>query len=81
MKDGEEVEVFGWVNIQRHSLIRGSNPVVDHGEADIGAGDGRRDPDAVTHWVAEEVQSEFDIDVRDHGIDVVDPTAEEVDVL
>lgn len=79
--DGEELEVYGWVNIERRTTVRGSNPVVDHGDAKIGAGDSRMDPDAVTHWVAEEVEHEFGIDVQDHDIRVIDPTDEEVDVL
>ncbi|WP_157884863.1 hypothetical protein [Halorubrum aethiopicum] len=81
-EDGEEREVFGWVTIERTSTVRGSNPVVDHGEPTISAGDAiGMDPDAVTHWVAQEVEDEFLIDVRDHGIDVIDPTSEEVTVL
>ena len=81
-EDGEEREVFGWATVQRASTVRGSNPVVDHGELTISAGDAiGMDPDAVTHWLAEEIDHEFGVDVRDHGIDVIDPTSEEVDVL
>ena len=80
--DGNEREVFGWATVQRTSTVRGSNPVVDHGEPRISAGDAiGMDPDAVTHWLAEEIEHEFGLDVRDHGIDVIDPTAEDVDVL
>ena len=80
--DGDEREVFGWATVQRTSTVRGSNPVVDHGEPRISAGDAiGMDPDAVTHWLAEEIEHEFGGDVRDHGIDVIDPTAEEDDVL
>ena len=80
--DGDEREVFGWATVERHSTVRGSNPVVDHGEPRISAGDAiGMDPDAVTHWPAEEIDHQFGVDVRDHGIDVIDPTDEEVDVL
>ena len=81
-EDGDEREVFGWATIERASTVRGSNPVVDHGETSIHAGDAiGLDPDAVTHWLAEEIENEFGVDVRDQGIDVIDPTSEEVDVL
>lgn len=81
-EDGEEREVFGWATVQRASTVRGSNPVVDHGEPRISAGDAiGMDPEAVTHWLAQEIEDEFGVDVRDHGIDVIDPTSEEVDVL
>jgi len=81
-ENGDEREVFGWATVQRTSTVRGSNPLVEHGEARISAGDAiGMDPDAVTHWLAEEIEREFNVDVRDHGIDVIDPTGEEVDVL
>jgi hypothetical protein len=79
--DGEELEVYGWLNIERRTTYRGSNPVVAPGEPEIGAGDSRMKPEAVTHWVAEEVEADSGIDVEDHGIRVIDPTDEEVDVL
>jgi len=79
--DGEELEVYGWLNIERRTTYRGSNPVVAPGEPKIGAGDSRMKPDAVTHWVAEEVEDDAGIDLEDYGIRVIDPTAEEVNVL
>jgi len=79
--DGEERIVYNWVNIRQPAIVRGHNPVVDHFEADIGAGDSPETPDAVTHWVAKELYHEFAIEPEDHGIDVIDPTSEEVDVL
>ena len=81
--DGEEREVFGWATVERASRVRGgTNPVVEHSEPTISAGDAvGMDPEAVTHWLAEEIQHEFGVNVRDHGIDVIDPTSEEVDVL
>jgi len=81
-KNGEEREVFGWATVQCTSTVCGSNPVVDHGEPTISAGDAiGMDPDAVTHWLAEEIETEFQIDLRDHGIDVIDPMSEGKDVL
>jgi hypothetical protein len=78
---GEEIEVYNWVNIKRRSIVRGNNPVVEHGEATIHAGDSRIEVDAVTHWLGEELKFEFGIDVTEHGIEVIDPTSDEVDVL
>lgn len=83
-RDGEELDVFNWVNIKQPAVVRGHNPVVETFESEIGAGDSPETPDAVTHWVAEELFREFSItksDLQEQGIDVVDPTSEEVDVL
>lgn len=81
VRDGDEVEVFNWVNIKQPAIVRGNNPVVETFEAEIGAGDSPATPDAVTHWVAEELWHEFSVKVEDHGIEVVDPTDEDVTVL
>lgn len=80
-RDGEEIEVFNWVNVSQPAIVRGSNPVVEKFDPDIGAGDSPMKPKAVTTWVAEELWHEFSIEVEDHDIEVIDPTAEEVDVL
>lgn len=82
-EDGIEVEVFNWVTVQTMARVRGNNPVVQRfdDEAKIGAGDSPVKPDAVTQRVDEELQEEFNIDVRDHDIRVIDPTAEEVDLV
>lgn len=81
VRDGEELEVFNWVNVNQPAIVRGHNPVVDKYDATIGAGDASFEPDAVTTWVAEELEAEFGIDPADHGIEVVDVESEEVDVL
>lgn len=84
VKDGEEIEVFNWVNVKQPAVVRGNNPVVEKFDAQIGAGDSPKTPDAVTHWVAEELWHEFSIsenDLREKGIDVVDVESEEVDVV
>lgn len=80
-ENDEEREVFGWATVEIAARVRGSNPVVDQFEPDIFAGDSRMKPEAVTHWLAEEIETEYRVDVRDHDIDVIDPTDEEVDVL
>jgi len=80
-RDGEQVEVFNWVNIKQPAVVRGGNPVVEKFEAEIGAGDMSKTPEAVTEWVAEELWHEFGIEVEDYGIEVIDPTDEEVQVL
>jgi hypothetical protein len=80
-RDGEEIEVFNWVNVQVPAVVRGGNPVVEKFDPDIGAGDSPIKPDAVTHWVAEELDVEFGIHPEDHGIEVVDVESDEVSVV
>lgn len=80
-RDGEEVEVFNWANVRRFSTVRATNPVVSHDDTRIGAGDSTMKPDAVTHWVAEELDMEFGIDPEKHDIEVIDVTSDEVTVL
>jgi len=80
-RDGEEITVWNWVNVQQRAAVRGHNPVVDYFGADIGAGDMAETPEAVTPNVAEELDWEFNIDVENHGIEVIDPESEEVHVL
>ena len=80
--DGEEREVFNWVNVTQPAVVRGHSPTIETFEADIGAGDMPTTPDAVTQWVASELFYEFSIDVskRDE-IDVINIESEEVTVL
>jgi hypothetical protein len=80
-RDGEEVEVFNWVNIKQPAVVRGGNAVVEKFDPEIGAGDSSRTPNAVTGWVAEELRREFGIEVADHGIEVIDVESDGVDVL
>ncbi|OLZ39110.1 hypothetical protein A6E15_19290 [Natrinema saccharevitans] len=80
-RDGEELEVFNWVNITQHSTVRGHNPLVQTDAVEIGAGDASFSPDAVTAWVADELRDEFQVDPEDHGIEVVDVESDEVNVL
>jgi hypothetical protein len=78
---GEELDVFNWVNIMQPAVVRGGNPVVEKFDAEIGAGDMQRSPEAITTWVAEELRREFHIDPEDHGIEVVDVESDGVIVL
>ncbi len=80
-RDGEELEVFNWVNVDQPATVRGHNPVVEKYDAEIGAGDASFTPEAITKWVADELRHEFHIDPEDHGIEVVDVESDEVDVL
>lgn len=84
MRDGEEIEIFGWVTVQRWSRVRGSNPVCSHEETKIGAGDSMMHLDYVTHWVAKELEANLGIDLEasdEYDIEVVDPTADDVEVV
>ena len=81
VRDGEEIEVFNWVNVDRSAQVYAGAGQIEYFEGDIGAGDSSMTPDAVTKWIAEELSHEFNIYVEDHGIEVVDIESEEVDVL
>ncbi len=82
-EDGDEVRVYNWLSVKTEAEVRGSNPVFQQIDdaVKIGAGDSWTEPDAVSERVAKELQEARGIDVRDHDIRVIDPTAEEVDVL
>lgn len=79
--DGEELDVYNWATVQQWHRVRGHNPVRDQLDYEISAGDSKTiDPDAVTHWVAEELR-DLGIDLEDDEIEVVDVTADDVEVL
>ena len=82
-ENGDEVEVFNWLTVQTVSRVCGYNPVFEQFDdgVKIGAGDSWEQPEAVTKRVAEELQDELGIDVRDHDIRVIDTTDEEVQVV
>lgn len=82
-ENGDEVRVYNWLSVKTEATVRGSNPVFQQFDdgVKIGAGDSWVEPDAVSDRVAEELQEARGIDVRDHGIRVIDPTAEDVDVV
>ncbi|MCL9818346.1 hypothetical protein [Natronocalculus amylovorans] len=80
LHDGEEIEVFNWVNIEQPSVVRGIGQI-EQFDPQIGAGDSPTTPDAVTDWVAELLDAEYHINVERLGIEVVDVESEEVHVL
>ena len=79
-RDGERIDVFNWANVTERKTPRGGVSVETH-RGDVGAGDSSAPPDAVTHWLADDLFHECSIDVEDRGIEVVDVESEEVDVL
>jgi len=76
----EELTVFNWVTLSNPKRFRGYNPTMETFDPQIGAGDTQMAPDAVTKWGADEIQSEEHIDVRDHGIEVIDIEDDDIDV-
>lgn len=80
-RDGEEIDVFNWATVMQAARVRGHNPVHETLDTSIGAGDSRMDPDAVTPWLAEELRATCNVDPEEHGIEIIDPMAEGVDVL
>jgi len=78
--DGKEVEVFNWMTVRKQFTVR-ANQMGAH-TLSVEAGDGGiGKPDAVSPELAEELDYHLNIDVADRGIDVIDPTAEEVDLV
>lgn len=79
LADGTEVDVYNWVNLRevKESVVR-PNTSETWPQVEIGAGDSSRTPEAVTKWLAERLWGEFDIDVENHGIGVVDVESDEV---
>lgn len=79
LADGTEVDVYNWVNLRevKESVVR-PNMSETWPQVEIGAGDSRRTPEAVTEWLADRLWGEFDIDVEEHGIDIVDIESDEV---
>jgi hypothetical protein len=76
----EQITVYNWVNVVRPTVIHGGTSV-EYFELEIGAGDASFTPDYVTEWVAEDIYHEYTVEVEDYGIEVIDPTDEEVNVL
>lgn len=81
--DGERVTVWNWVNINLPAHVRGHNPITEtfEDQMDINAGSTTQTPEAVSDLVAQNLEDEYRVDVEEHGIDVIDPTAEEVDLI
>lgn len=81
--EGEEKEVYNWVNIERKQKASVRANSVDHfdEDPDIGAGDSQSPPEYVTTWLAAMLGHEFGIDVTLHDIEVVDIESAEVQLL
>lgn len=77
---GEEITIYNWVNVVSPVVIYGGKSI-EHFELDIGKGDSTVTPNYVTEWVAQDIYHEYTVEVEDHGIEVIDPTDEEVVVL
>ena len=80
-RDGEEIEVYNHVTVTKQHYV---NSVNGHDSFDgpVEAGDGGiGEPDAVTPRIAYLLDSEFGVDVEQHGIEVIDPEDDEVTVL
>lgn len=85
--DGETIRLFNRVNVKKTQLGEvlngyGTTETFDT-EVELGGGDGPETPDAVTHWAAQTLDWEHDVDVDSDEWDVrvIDPTDEEVRVL
>ena len=76
----EPITVYNWANVAQPAVIHGSRSI-EYFELEIGAGDSRVAPDYITPWLAEDIHNEYTVDVEDKGIEVIDPTDEEVTVL
>lgn len=78
-KDGERMDLFNWGNLQIHKQVRLGQS--ERTAVFVNAGDATYPPDAVTVWLADELAREFNVDVTQHDIEVVDPTDDGVTVL
>lgn len=82
LKDGEEIDVFNHVSVSQHHYVNSMNSYETF-EPDIAKGDmgtGPK-PEAVTERVATLLWGEFGIEVENLDIKVIDPDADDVDVL
>lgn len=83
-RDGEEVEVYNWVSLERtqRAVLRGDLTSENYDEdPTVMDGEGVLVPEAVTQWVADDLAREYNVDVTECGIDVIDVESDEVDVL
>lgn len=83
-RDGEDVEVYNWVSLERtqRAVLRGDLTSENYDEdPTVMDGEGVLVPEAVTQWVADDLAREYNVDVTECGIDVIDVESDEVDVL
>lgn len=78
----EEIDVWNFLNVTLAHQVRGGNPtqVTFYGSSRIEQGGGGKQPEYVTHWVAEELWHEHGIDLPtdEFDIEVVDVTDDEI---
>jgi len=77
-RDGEQITVYNWANVNQPAVLRGGNPTVELFDCAIGAGDSPETPDYITEWLAVQLEIEFGIDPSRHGIEVIDIESDEV---
>jgi hypothetical protein len=83
-RDGEELEVWNFVNVTMAHQIRGTGTLETfYGSSAIERGGGHGEPDYVTTWIAEELQHEHGIDLPDDNFDieVIDVESDDVTVI
>lgn len=80
--DGEKREVLNKFTVVREADIKVAKPSGDfRQDTSVYDPDNRSQPEVVTHWVAKIIESEYQLNVKHSGIDVIDPTDEEVTVI
>lgn len=80
MRDGEELKVYNWGNVQIHEQL--SPGQVERTQVFINAGDATWSPDYITQQFADQLADEYDgLRASEHGIEVVDLDDDEVTVL
>lgn len=84
-KDGEEIDVWNFLNVDMPYQLRGGNPTVETYTdlADIEIGGSGPQPDYVTSWVADELWHELHLDNLEEkfGIEVIDIESDDVQVI
>lgn len=85
IRDGEEAEVFNHVTLTTEAThyIRANEQETHPVRENIYPGDMQSGPapDAITAWVNQWLIDEHRIDAEDHGIEVVDIEADDVEVI
>jgi hypothetical protein len=77
--DDERYELYNEVEVDTTYLVTATE--TETLQVDIWSEEYGIVPWGVTHWVAQRLREDLDVDVEDHGIAVVDPTADHVRVV
>lgn len=83
-RDDETLDVYNWISVERkqRAMLRGNMSNEEfHDDPKIMDGEGFHEPDAVTHWVAEDLARDFNVNVADCGVEVINVESPEVTVL